>query len=75
MENEILSHLYNLGIRDPSGGWERISKLDENAVEKLYRAQLVDKNILSPVFIRLSARGVGTVLFGSQKADKIFELL
>lgn len=75
MENEILRHLYDVGIRDPCGGWERVSNLDENAVEKLYRAQLVEKSILSPVFIRLSTLGVGTVLFGSQKADKIFELL
>lgn len=75
MENEILRHLYDLGICDPCGGWERISNLDETAVERLYRAKLVEKSILSPIFIRLSALGVGTVLFGSQKADKIFELL
>jgi hypothetical protein len=31
-----------LGTLDPNGGWERISNLDEIAVEKLYRAQLVD---------------------------------
>lgn len=75
MEIEILNHLYELGIRDPRGGWEKISNLDENAVERLYRAQLVDKSILSPVFIRLSERGVGTVLFGFRDADKISELL
>jgi hypothetical protein len=75
MENEILTHLYDLGIRDPCGGWERISNLDENAVDRLYRAQLVDKSIMSPVFIRLSERGVGTVLFGFQNADEIFKLL
>lgn len=75
MENEILRHLYDLGILGLNGGWERISNLDENAVERLYLARLVDKSILSPVFIRLSALGVGTVLFGPQKADKIFELL
>ena len=75
MEIEILLHLYELGILDPNGGWERISNLDEIVVERLYRAQLVDKSILSPVFIRLSERGVGTVLFGFQKADEIFELL
>jgi len=75
MENEILTHLYDLGIRDPCGGWERISNLDENAVDRLYRAQLVEKSILSPEFVRLSTMGVGTVLFGYQRADKIFELL
>jgi len=75
VENKILKHLYDLGTLDPNGGWERISNLDEIAVERLYRAQLVDKSILSPVFIRLSERGVGTVLFGFQNADEIFELL
>ena len=57
------------------GGWERQSNLDENAVEMLYRAKLVDKNISSPEFIRLSERGVGTVLFGLCNAEKITELL
>ena len=75
IEIEILMHLYELGILDLNGGWERISNLDEIAVERLYHAQLVDKSILSPVFIRLSERGVGTVLFGFQNADEIFQLL
>jgi hypothetical protein len=76
MENDILRHLYDLGILGLNGGgWERISNLDENAVDRLYRAQLVEKSILSPEFIRLSTIGVGTVLFGYQRADKIFELL
>jgi hypothetical protein len=74
-EIQILTYLYDLRILDLNGGWERISNLDEIAVERLYRAQLVDKSSLSPVFIRLSDRGVGTVLFGFQNADKIFELL
>jgi hypothetical protein len=74
-EIQILKHLYDLGILDLNGGWERISNLDEIAVERLYRAQLVDKSSLSPVFIRLSDRGVGTVLFGFQNADEIFKLL
>jgi hypothetical protein len=74
-EIQILKHLYDLGILDLNGGWERISNLDEIAVERLYRSQLVDKSSLSPIFIRLSERGVGTVLFGFQKADKILELL
>jgi hypothetical protein len=74
-EIQILTHLYDLGTLDLNGGWERISNLDEIAVERLYRAQLVDKSSLSPVFIRLSERGVGTVLFGFQNADEIFELL
>jgi hypothetical protein len=74
MEIEILTHLYELGTLGLFGGWERQSNLDENAVERLYHAQLVDKSI-TPGFIRLSERGVGTVLFGFQKADKIFELL
>jgi hypothetical protein len=75
MENKILTHLYDLRILDLNGGWERISNLDEFVVERLYRAQLVDKSVLSPVFIRLSERGVGTVLFGFQNADEIFKLL
>jgi hypothetical protein len=75
MENEILWHLYEVGILGLNGGWERISNLDGIAVERLCRAQLVDKSILSPVFIRLSERGVGTVLFGFQEADKVFELI
>jgi hypothetical protein len=74
MEIEILTHLYELGILGLNGGWERISNHDEIVVERLYRAQLVDKNISPPGFIRLSERGVGTVLFGFQNADKIFEL-
>ena len=75
MEIEILRHLYDLGILGLNGGWERISNLDEIAVERLCRVQLVDKSILSPVFIRLSELGVGAVLFGFQNADKIFELV
>jgi hypothetical protein len=74
-EIQILKHLYDLGILDLNGGWERISNLDEIAVERLYRSQLVDKSSLSPIFIRLSERGVGTVLFGFQNADEIFKLL
>ena len=75
MENEILSHLYEIGIHGLNGGWERISNLDEIAVDRLYRAKLIEKSILSPVFIRLSELGVGTVLFGFQDADKVSELL
>ena len=75
MEIEILTHLYELGILSLYGGWERQSNLDENAVERLYRSKLVEKNISSPGFIRLSERGVGTVLFGFQNADEIFQLL
>lgn len=75
MENEILRHLYEMGIYGLNGGWERISNLDEIAVDKLYQARLVEKSILTPTFIRLSDLGVGAVLFGFQKADRIFELL
>jgi hypothetical protein len=75
MEFEILTHLYELGILNLHGGWERQSNLDENALERLYHAKLVDKSILSPRFIRLSERGVGTVLFGPFDAEKIKELL
>jgi hypothetical protein len=75
MEIEILRHLYELGILNPYGGWERISNLDENAVDRLYRARLIEKSILSPAFIQLSELGVGTVLFGFQNAEKIFELV
>jgi len=75
MEFEILTHLYELGILNLHGGWERQSNLDENAVERLYRSKLVEKNISSPGFIRLSERGVGTVLFGPFDAEKIKELL
>ena len=75
MEIEILTHLYELGILSLYGGWERQSNLDENAVERLYRSKLVEKNISSPGFIRLSERGVGTVLFGPFDAEKIKELL
>ena len=74
METEILNYLYELGVLGISWGWERQSNLDENAVERLYLAELVDKSVPSG-FIRLSERGVGTVLFGPQKADKISELL
>jgi hypothetical protein len=75
MEIEILTHLYELGILNLYGGWERQSNLDENAVERLYRAKLVEKSILSPGFIRLSEHGVGTVLFGFYNAERITELL
>jgi len=73
MEIEILTHLYELGILDLFGGWERISNLDENVVERLYHDQLVDKS--NTGFIRLSALGVGTILFGLHNAERIFELL
>jgi hypothetical protein len=70
----ILRHLYELGIHDLHGGWEREFKLDKKAVDELYRAKLVDKSV-PPIFIRLSERGVGTVLFGLQKAEMISEFL
>jgi hypothetical protein len=75
MENEILIHLYELGILSLYGGWERQSNLDENAVERLYLTKLVERNTSSPWFIRLSELGVGTVLFGFYNAEKIKELL
>lgn len=75
MENEILIYLYELGILSLYGGWERQSNLDENAVERLYCAKLVERNTSSPGFIRLSELGVGTVLFGFYNAEKIKELL
>jgi hypothetical protein len=74
MEIEILKHLYEMGMLDINGGWERQSKLDKNAVDKLYRAKLVDKSV-SKGFVRLSERGVGALLFGLQNTDKIYELL
>ncbi len=74
METEILNYLYELGVLGIFLGWERQSNLDENAVERLYLAKLVDKSIPSG-FIRLSENGVGAVLFGLHNADKIKELL
>jgi hypothetical protein len=74
MEIEILKHLYEMGVLDVNGGWEKQSKLDKNAVDGLYRVKLVDKSI-SKGFVRLSERGVGAVLFGLQNADKISDML
>jgi hypothetical protein len=74
MEIEILKHLYEMVMLYVNGGWERQSKLDKNAIDELYRAKLVDKSV-SKGFVRLSERGVGAVLFGLQKADKISDML
>jgi hypothetical protein len=74
MESEILKHLYEIGILGMNGGWKKQSEFDNNAVEELYRAKLVDKSTTKG-FIRLSERGVSAVLFGLQNADKISELL
>ena len=74
MESEILKHLYEKGIVGINGGWGKQSELDNNAVEELYRAKLVDKSTTKG-FICLSERGVGAVLFGLKDADKIYELL
>lgn len=74
MESEILNHLYEMGMLDINGGWEKQSKLDKNAVDKLYHAKLVDKNV-SKGLVRLSERGVGAMLFGLQSADKISDML
>jgi hypothetical protein len=74
MEIEILTHLYEKGIIGINGGWEKLSELDNNAVEELYRAKLVDKSTTKG-FVRLSERGVGAVLFGMQNADKISDML
>jgi hypothetical protein len=74
MEIEILKHLYEKRMFDINEGWEKQSKLDKNSVDELYRAKLVDKSV-SKEFVRLSERGVGAVLFGLQKADKISDLL
>ncbi len=75
MEIKILAHLYELGVLNLHGGWERQSNLDENAVERLYSAKLVEKSVLLPGFIRLSEHGVGAVLFGIHNAERITELL
>jgi hypothetical protein len=74
MEIEILKHLYEMGVFDINEGWEKRSKLDKNAIDKLYRAKLIDKSI-SKGFVRLSECGVGALLFGVQNADKISEFL
>jgi hypothetical protein len=74
MEIEILTHLYEKGIAGINGGWEKQSELDNNVVEELYRAKLVDESTTKG-FIRLSERGVGAVLFGLKNSDKISELL
>ncbi|MHC1757735.1 MAG: hypothetical protein AB9861_20330 [Methanosarcina sp.] len=74
MENEILKHLYEMGMLGINEGWEKQSRLDKNAVDELYSAKLVDKSV-SKGFVRLSERGVGAVLLGIQNADKISELL
>ena len=74
MEIEILMHLYEKGIVGINGGWEKQSELDNNAVEELYHAKLVDKSTTMG-FIRLSERGVGVVLFGLKNADKISDML
>jgi len=74
MKSEILIHLYEMGMLGLNGGWEEESKLDKNAVDELYKAKLVDKSI-SKVFIRLSERGMGAVLFGLRNADKISDML
>ena len=74
MESEILKHLYEMGTLGINEGWEKQSKLDQNAVNELYRAKLVDTSIPKG-FVRLSERGVGTVLLGLQNAYKISEFL
>ena len=74
MEIEILKHLYEIGMLDVNGGWEKQSKLDKNAVDELYRYKFVDKSV-SKGFVRLSEHGVGAMLFGLQKADKISDML
>jgi hypothetical protein len=74
VEIVILTHLYEKGIVGINGGWEKQSELDNDVVEELYRAKLVDKSTTKG-FIRLSERGVGAVLFGLQNADKISEFL
>jgi hypothetical protein len=74
MENEILKHLYYLGIQGLNSGWERELILDKKAVDELYRVKLLDKSN-PPGLIRLSELGVGTVLFGFKKAGKISKFL
>lgn len=74
MKIEILKHLYEMGLHDINGGWEKQSKLDKKAVDELYCAKLVEKSV-SKGFVRLSEYGVGAVLFGLQNADKISKFL
>ena len=74
MEIEILKHLYETGMLDINRGWEKQSELDKFAVDELYRAGLIQKNIFEGL-VRLSERGVGAVLFGLQNAEKISDLL
>jgi hypothetical protein len=74
MEIEILKHLYERGILDINRGWEKHSELDTIAVDELYRAGLVQKNIFEGL-VRISERGVGAVLFGMQNAEKINDML
>ncbi len=75
MEIKILAYLYELGVLNLYGGWERQSNLDENVVERLYSAKLVEKSVLLPGFIRLSEHGVGAVLFGIHNAERIKKFL
>ena len=74
MEIEILKHLYDKGMLDINEGWEKESKLDKTALNVLYHAGLVDKSV-SDGLVRLSERGVGTVLLGLQNAEKISDML
>jgi hypothetical protein len=74
MEIEILKHLYEGGIHDTNGGWEKQCQLDNIALDILYHSGLVEKNIFEGT-VRLSERGVGAVLFGMQDAEKISGLL
>jgi hypothetical protein len=74
MEIEILKHLYDYWAHDIHQGWEKQSKLDENAITVLYHAGLVDKQVPQGL-VRLSEHGVGAVLFGLQNANKISDML
>ena len=53
MEIEILKHLYERGILDINGGWEKQSKLDNVALDILNHAGLVEKSIFEGL-VRLS---------------------
>jgi len=45
MEIEILKHLYERGILDINGDWEKQCKMDNIAIDILYHAGVVEKNI------------------------------
>ena len=75
VEIEILNHLYKVWEIGLNDGWENASFFDKKVIDTLSCACFIDTNPSQQGLIRISTRGVGTLMFGPGQSWKIQDLL